>query len=65
MNHASTHLFGSIVLSTVALKLPDANGLIAGIAALGLFLSGMAQILKQAVELYRAGGPPQLPPAAH
>ena len=50
---ALPHFGGSVVLFGLAHQLPDANGLIAALAAAGLFLTGLSQVLKQTLDLYR------------
>jgi hypothetical protein len=54
MSSALPHFGGSLVLLGVAHQLPDANGLIAALAAAGLFLTGLAQILRQVRDLWLA-----------
>lgn len=65
-DHTIRHLLGAAVLYGVSPHLPSADQLVAALAATGLLLSGLAQVVKQAVELYKAGGPPAKPqpPAA-
>jgi hypothetical protein len=53
VHHATTHFAGSAVLFAAAGHLPEASSLIAAIAAVGLLLSGVAQVAKQAVEIWR------------
>lgn len=58
-NHSLAPIGGSIVLFGIATKLPAADGLIAGVAAFGLFLTGLANLLKQASELLRRDREPR------
>lgn len=65
MNHSTyTHLGGSLVLFGVAPHLPDGGSIIAALAALGLFFSGLASLLKQVLETWRATAPPKPAPPA-
>ena len=64
MHSPLTHFGAADCLIASAHQLPDVNAWIAALAALGLFCSGMSQLLKQVCDLWAHSQNRPPPPAA-